>query len=303
MDSMAAMLPYCGQEYHECQCEDNEKLNLPEFDVLPRAVALDLDGTLLDNRTQLSERSRRALEGCLEQGIPVIIATSRPTRIFNRVFPRELAGSCSLAVMNGAVTIGNPPLSGYFKETISEEIIRSVISLAGEFCSDTHVTLELDGYEFGVNWTPDPDFLWPRNSATLDMVLSIDEALTKQPSKIAVSVTGEDILELKDILDDKFGQAISVIPSLIGNPILNITAPGASKPNALRKLLDPVGISLDEVIAFGDDLPDIGMLEACGISVAMANSFPDVKSVCSHHTASNDDDGVALVLEEMLKRS
>jgi len=54
------------------------------------------------------------------------------------------------------------------------------------------------------------------------------------------------------------------------------------------------------VIAFGDDIPDVGMLKECGISVAVANALPEVKSVCTHYTASNDEDGVALVLEEML---
>ena len=54
------------------------------------------------------------------------------------------------------------------------------------------------------------------------------------------------------------------------------------------------------MIAFGDDLPDLEMLQACGTSVAMANAIPEVKASCSYHTASNDEDGVALVIEQML---
>ena len=276
-------------------------MNLPVLDNPPKAIALDLDGTLLDSQTRLSERNRRSMEGCLERGIPIIIATSRPARIFNRVFPQDLAGRCSLAIMNGAIALGNPPLSGYFKETLPEETARNIIELAKKFNPDVRITLELDGYEFGTNRTTDPATLWERNSATPDMVLPIEVAISKQPCKIALGSIGMDILVLADILKNSHDKAISVIPALLGNPLLNITSSQASKPNALRKLLSPKGIPLEEVIAFGDDHPDIGMLKECGISVAVANAFPEVKSACAYHTASNDDDGVAIVLEEMLK--
>jgi len=54
------------------------------------------------------------------------------------------------------------------------------------------------------------------------------------------------------------------------------------------------------VIVFGDDLPDLDMLRACGIPVAMANAYPEIKAVCAYETAGNDEDGVAVVLEKML---
>ena len=78
-------------------------MNLPGFEKPPAAIAIDLDGTLLNSRTQLSERNHAAINKCLERGIPVIIATSRPARIFNRIFPPDLAVGCSMAVMNGAI--------------------------------------------------------------------------------------------------------------------------------------------------------------------------------------------------------
>jgi len=274
---------------------------LPDFSRRPGAVALDLDGTLLNSRGELSTRNRQAIEQCLNEKIPVIIATSRARHaFFNRIFPQELAAGCSLVIMNGAIAMGNPPLSGYFKEAMPPDIARGIVALAVEFNPDIRITLELEGYEFGASWTTDPATLWQRNSATPDMVLSIEEALLRQPCKIALSGPGTDILKLADRLIYSFGENISVIPGLLDNPMLNITTRQASKPNGLRKLLAPVGISLKEVIAFGDDIPDIGMLKECGISVAVANALPEVKCVCGYHTASNDEDGVALVLEKML---
>jgi Cof subfamily protein (haloacid dehalogenase superfamily) len=275
-------------------------VNLPGFEKPPAAIAIDLDGTLLNSRTQLSARNRRALENCLARGIPVIIATSRPARIFNRIFPQDLAAGCSLAIMNGAIVKGNPPLSGYFKETLPEEITRSIITLALEFDPAIRITLELDGYEFGANWITDVSTLWEKNSASPEMLLSIEEAINKQPCKIALGGLGTDIFKLAERLVHHFGNHISVVPSLFDIPLLNITNPQASKPSALRKLLTPGGVSLEEVIGFGDDIPDVDMLKECGIAVAVANAVPEVKAVSDYQTASNDDDGVAIVLEHML---
>jgi Cof subfamily protein (haloacid dehalogenase superfamily) len=276
-------------------------MNLPDFNTIPRAIAIDLDGTLLDSRTQLSERNRRAIERCILQGIPVIIATSRPARIFNRIFPGDLRGKCSYVLMNGALAKGNPPLSGYVKETLPDEVLRDIIDCVLTFDPQLHITIEIEGYEFGTNWTWDPETLWQRNSATPDMVLSIDEALKRQPCKVALGAT--DIFLLTQHLSRRFGDSISVVETKIGNPLLNITSTQATKPNTLRKLLASQSISLAEVMAFGDDIPDLDMLKGCGIPVAMANAFPEVKAVCRYQTSSNDDDGVALVLEKMLNRT
>jgi Cof subfamily protein (haloacid dehalogenase superfamily) len=275
-------------------------LNLPDFQILPRAIAIDLDGTLLDGQTRISEPNCVALEKCIFHGIPVIIATSRPARIFDRIFPKDLAKNCSLVIMNGAVAKGNPPLSGYFKEMLSEPIVRGIIKLALEFSPQTRITMELDGYEFGANWSADPATLWERNSATPDMLLPLEAAMRKHPSKIALGGLGMDILKLAENISLQFKEKASVVRAMLGNPLLNITSMQATKPNALKRLLTPLGISLSEVLAFGDDVPDIGMLRECGISVAVANALPEVKSVCAFQTASNDDNGVAMVLERML---
>ncbi len=274
-------------------------MNLPQFHRLPSAIAIDLDGTLLNSRGELSSRNQNALEECIKRGIPVIIATSRPARIFNRVFPKDLAARCSYVLMNGAVAKGNPPLSGYYRESLPDEVLRGIVECARGFDPQVRITIEIDGYEFGTNQAVDPATLWQRNSATSDMVLSLEEAVRRQPCKIALG--GTDIVKLADCLNARLGNSISVIAAKLGNPLLNVTCPGTTKPEALRRILSPHGISLEDVLAFGDDLPDVGMLKDCGISVAMANAFPEVKAVCAYQTASNDEDGVAVVLEGMLK--
>ena len=278
-------------------------MNLPSFEILPRAIAIDLDGTLLDSQTRLSEKNRRALERCIERGIPIIIATSRPARIFNRIFPADLAQKCSYVLMNGAAAFGVRPLSGHYRVSLPEDTARSIVNWALSITPRIRITLEIDGYEFATNWDWNPATLWQRNSATPDMVLSLEEGLKRQPCKVALGGPDADLPSLAAQLQQKFGGQLSVVWALMTNPLLNVTSPEATKSNALLKLLTPHGISLSDVLAFGDDLPDLDMLQACGIPVAMANAFPEVKAICPYETASNDEDGVALVLEKMLAKS
>jgi hypothetical protein len=289
-------------------------MNFPTFNKLPGAIAIDLDGILLNSRTQLSERNRNALEKCIERRIPIIIATSRPARIFNRVFPQNLAVYCSLVIMNGAIAIGRSPLSGQIKQILPEKTLRSIIDTAREYDPYTRITIEIDGYDFGTNLegydftrkgSLDKETIWQRNSATPEMVIAVEEAIKRNPCKIALVNT--KIFPLAKILESQFGESISIVISKFTNgtsvPMLNITAKTATKPEALKSLLTPHGISLDDVMAFGDDLPDLEMLQVCGIPVAMANSFPEIEAVCAYHTTSNDEDGVAIVLEKMLEEN
>ena len=274
-------------------------MNLPEFDRLPDAVALDLDGTLFNGNEEISARNRAALERCIEAGIPVILATSRPARLFHRVFPEDLASSCSYSVMNGAVAAGNPPLNGYYKEPLPENVLRKAIDVTLFHYPEAHIILEIDGFEFGANRTVDADTLWKRNSATPEMLLSVEEAIKKQPSKLAFSGIGEEILPLMNILNADMGDSVSIVPALTWRPILNITCPGVNKASAIHKLISPAGKSLNNVVAFGDDLPDMDMLVECGIPVAMGNALPELKEACKYCTASNEEDGVAIVLEKI----
>lgn len=131
------------------------------------------------------------------------------------------------------------------------------------------------------------------------MVISIDQALHREPCKVAIGSLDRDLSGLAKSLMQMFGSNLSVVQEA-SKKFLNVTAKTATKPSALRKLLEPQGISLKEVLAFGDDLPDLDMLKECGMSVAMANAFPEVKATCIYQTASNDEDGVAIVLEKLL---
>jgi hypothetical protein len=142
-------------------------------------------------------------------------------------------------MMNGAIAKGRPPLTSYFVEALTEKIAQSILDLAVALDPSIRITVELEVNEFGANWKADPVTLWQRNSATPDMVLSIEEALRLQPCKIALGGPAADLVKLTDKITQSFGNVIAAIPA----PMEVISRIGVRlvmqpDPYRLRMLLD-----------------------------------------------------------------
>ena len=273
---------------------------LPSFTRPPDAIAVDMDGTLLDSHSNLSLCTIAALEKLLESNFPVIIATSRAHRSIRRLLGSEIANACSLVTQNGSFSLGRPPLSGHFREIIPEPVARELIGAALALEPELRITIEMKGETFGTNNPRDPASLWEVNSATPEMQLNLEQALQEGPSKFAISRRGTDITYLAAVIRERFNGILSVYEEKTRD-FLNITPVTAGKTNTLRRLLETKNLSMANTIAIGDDLPDYDMLAACGYPIAMANAVPQIKELCRYRTASNDEDGVALVLERILE--
>ncbi len=278
---------------------NENRINLPEFKNRPDAVALDIDGTLLDSKSQLSQRNAHAVINCIARGIPVIIATSRPARSVRRLLGLQIMNACSLVMQNGAIGIGRPPFSGNIKEIIPRKILLEVIAAAQEIEPQIRITLELEGETFGTNNPRDQVSLWEHNSATPDMQLTLEEALKGDSTKIAIGGLERDITHVADMILKRYGDYLSVVREA-GKTFFNITSKTATKSNTLRRLLQSRNITLENVVALGDDLPDYDMLSNCGIPITMGNAVPEIKAICKYITATNNEDGVAVVLDKIL---
>lgn len=292
-----------GRLWHNIGCMNKIGVNLSRFDQLPQAIVIDLDGTLLNSESQVSQRNDVALKECVSRGIPVVIATSRPARTVRRVLNDNLAEMCSFITMNGTVAWTVPPLTRTIREALPEEVVRGIIDLLEHIEPKVRITLEIDGYEFGSNIPRTPEELWRVNAATPDMMLTTEAAIARKPVKIAISRRERgDVSDLADAVLRHFGKIAAVFPS-DNMTLLSIVSVRASKSGTLLRLLKPHGILLKTVLAFGDDVPDIDLLSTCGISIAMGNAVPEVIAVADYKTVSNDEDGVAVVLEKMLASS
>jgi hydroxymethylpyrimidine pyrophosphatase-like HAD family hydrolase len=188
-------------------------LKLPEFKTLPRAIAIDLDGTLLDSSMQISKRNIRALKTCFVKKIPVILATARAERGVRRLCVPDILENCSLVLTNGAIVKGIAPLSGFHRQKLAFGLARQIVNLVQDFDPTLSINVEIEGHHFGYNRPVTPDELWEINSATPNMVLSIDEALSREPVKVAVNGLGKNLTGLIDQISKELMGRVSVIPS------------------------------------------------------------------------------------------
>ena len=275
-------------------------MKLPDFSShTPKAVALDLDETMLNSSARLAERTRLALHAVHEIGLPLIIATSRPERVLPALVGDDIVEITSLVQMNGTVANGRAGLTGSIKHTLDPADALRCWEMAHELTPWARTVLETDGTRFAVNHSDDINELWAFNRATPTMLVSFEEAIELGPAKISVNGLNQNLESLAKAMEDQLSDS-TVIFRTSSNEFLNIVPTSASKSGATADLLAGAGISLDDVLSFGDDYVDIDLIRDCGWSVAVENAIPEIKALAKYSTASNDDCGVAMVLEDLV---
>jgi hypothetical protein len=247
----------------------------------------------------MSERTTRAVLAVIEHGIPVVIATARPARVVPVLTGPEIASRASLVHMSGATAHGRPPLAGDHRWPIDADVARLSWDIVQSSPIETRMTIEVDGHRFAVSHTGDANELWAFNRATPDMILSFDEALAAGPAKVSVNGLGNDLTPIFDTLRAELGDDTEVIPAA-DRSFINVHHVDARKSAGVAALIEPQGLSLKETLSFGDDYPDIELLQNTGWPVAVANAIPGALAAARYLTASADDDGVAIVLERFL---
>ena len=275
-------------------------MKLPDFGShTPTAVALDLDETTLNSSGRLADRTRLALHAVHEIGLPLIIATSRPERVLPTLVGDDILEITSLVQMNGTVATGRAGLTGSLKHTLDPADALRCWEMARELAPWARTVLEIDGTRFAVNHSDDVDDLWAFNRATPTMLVSFEEAIELGPAKISVNGLDQNLESLAKSLEDQLSEN-TVVFRTARFEFLNVVPRSASKSGAVAGLLTGAGISLDDVLSFGDDYVDIDLIRDCGWSVAVENAIPEIKALAKYSTASNDDCGVAMVLEDLV---
>ncbi|PKM47325.1 MAG: Cof-type HAD-IIB family hydrolase [Firmicutes bacterium HGW-Firmicutes-8] len=262
---------------------------MPQF----KLIAVDLDDTLLDDDLRVSLRTRQALKKAAEKGMIVTIATGR---MYRSALPMALD-----------LNIGGPII------TYQGALVKN--SCSGEVLVDRPVPLDLarivlaEGYKAGVhmnvylNDTLLIDSITPEGAgyaklAQVEMVPvgSLLEFLKNDPTKVLYIADPSLLDRLKGELQKKFAQSLYITKSKPN--YLEFMHPQATKGRALKALVERCGIARDETMAFGDSYNDLDMIEFAGMGVAMGNAPEDVKKKADYVTSTNNDDGVAEVIEK-----
>ncbi|MBI3943551.1 MAG: HAD family phosphatase [Chloroflexi bacterium] len=261
-----------------------------------RLVATDLDGTLLRPGGTISERSRHTLAAVVAAGITVVLVTGRPPRSVRGM--AQDAGVQGLAICcNGAIIYDLDQEAVVQHSPMSIEVATRLIADIRRAVPGVCFALEF-GLTFG--WEPAFGTIGAVEADPARLQGDALDLCTAPVTKLIVRHAEMSRDALFEITRQVAGDAASVTFS--GAPFIEVSAAGIHKASALADLCARRGIAASQVIAFGDMPNDLPMLQWAGHSVAVANAHPKVRALADEITASNAEDGVALVLERRLLR-
>ncbi len=258
-----------------------------------RLVALDLDGTTVRSDGTVSARTIAAVAAAVDAGVAVTIATGRPPRFSERTAD-ELGIGAEIVCANGAVTF----------HVAERRLTRSVPIGADLNGLVERIRVALPGVSFAAEW---------------DLEYAVEEAFAASlPEQPEHAPTVADVLDLAHhpiykllaVHDDLDAPALTEIvlgvagdivePSHSGLGFVEIAPQGVTKASGVAHLADRLGIGRAEVLAVGDAYNDLPLLTWAGRSLAMPHASEEVRAAADGTApAGNDDDGVAVVLEEL----
>ena len=268
-----------------------------------KVIAMDLDGTALNHQKQLTERTRAAIQNAAKSGIQIVVATGRT---FSSLAPEVLAMpeiTCAItsngAVVNqipdGAVLLHNYPNP----ETVSE--IAGMIQeekIDTEVCTGGQAYIGQSYYDRVLEGKTNRDVQYVKT--TRHPVPDIYQFLLEHRVAIENINLNFKTLEEKQQWQQRFQKLPGVTPT--SSFLFNVELGGAttSKAHALQALLDEWQMTSKQVMAFGDSENDLGMIQLAGIGVAMANGMEEVKQAADLLAESNEEDGVAKIIEQLI---
>ena len=286
-----------------------------------RLVAIDMDGTLLPTtlptgQIAVSPRNGRALRAAQQAGVTVTIATGRRT---NYVAPLldglNLRADTPLITSNGAVTqtLGGAIVdTSYLEARVARGlcgVLRPFGAVVFTFDRPGRGEIVLENLEQAHGRIA----LWVEaNRNAIEVVTPLEDALTDGNDPIQGMVTGTIAnmrLAEKAIKASEWGAACECMHTEYPSrdlSILDLLGPGVSKGVALERLAARLGVDRKETMAIGDNWNDLHMLEWAGQGVVMANAARELRTLAKmrgwKQTTTNDEDGVALVLEQAVAK-
>lgn len=268
--------------------------------MIPKLIASDVDGTFITSSERVTPRLRDVVLRATAAGSHFTLATGRPPRwLFPVLEQLPLRPICVCA--NGAVLYDSEADRVLHTRTLSPHVMREIVARvdevlpvgvaverAGQSAFDRCDELFLVSEGFVHAWESEE-----HGEADVDTVVS-------QPAiKMLLRNHTASAKEMYAAVRSVVPESIAHVTFSIGEGLLELSAPNVTKASGLEELGNILGVSAEDVIAFGDMANDIEMVRWAGTGVAMGNAIDALKQVADEVTTSNDDFGVARVLERI----
>lgn len=265
-----------------------------------KLLVLDVDGTLLNDEREISKRTLAALLKVQQMGVRIVLASGRPTYGLMPLAKTLELGNYGGFVLsyNGCQIIKAQNGEILFERRINPEMLPYLEKKARKngFAIFT--------YHDDTLITDSPDNEYIKNEALLNNLKIIREdefstAIDFAPCKcMLVSDKEKALIGLEQHWEKRLAGTLDAFRS---EPyFLEVVPCGVNKANTLGALLEHLGVTREEVIAVGDGVCDVTMLQLAGMGVAMGHSQDSVKVCADYVTTSNEEDGVALAVEKLI---
>ncbi|SDI01220.1 hypothetical protein SAMN05192534_11839 [Alteribacillus persepolensis] len=261
-------------------------------------IVLDLDGTLLKDDKTISTRTYKTLQKAKEQGHQIAIATGRPYRA-SKMYYQQLGLDTPIVNFNGAY-VHHPGDSSFdvHHTPLDLETAKTIIETCQAFDVQNIMAEVLDDV-----------FLDNYDETFIDLLsLSVKPAahgglqhvLQTAPTSLLVYPSLHNAKALRDLISGRHATAVEQRSWGAPYHLIEIIKTGNNKAAGLQKTAAYCGVTMDDIIAFGDEDNDLEMLKQAGIGVAMDNASNEAKQAADEVTAANEEDGIALFLEKKL---
>jgi hypothetical protein len=272
-----------------------------------RLVAIDLDGTLLNSRREISEGNRQAILQAVERGVQVVIVTGRR---FHSALPLVSPIPClvNLITSNGAL-IANSSGEVLHRDFLPRQVAQQVLQAVREYRPYSVAIFHTPGYgqvTMQDNAADDGPLGWyVQNSPhCLRLVPNLEAALDSDPIQVMIGGPPARIEPAETLLAEspiRSSIHFTWTKYLTTNiSILDVLNQGCSKGRALKIWAEQCGIQPDEVMAVGDNFNDLEMLQYAGLPVLMGNHCPELQRPDWTLTLPNDQDGVAAAIHKFV---
>src|SRR5271154_5910490 len=275
-----------------------------------RLLAADIDGTLLNPQFQISEADLAALRRAHQEGVEIILVTGR-RHTFALPIALQLGFDLWVASSNGAITRS---LSGetFHRDLLPAETCRKLCVAMRQFRGNTVLTFDTDSkgaivLEHMRDLTGSIQRWLEKNLQYIDFVIPVEDSLTTDPVQAMFCGSIARMHEaLAALAECEVAEKITVLRTeypVRDLSIVDVLNQGCSKGHALERWANYRGIPREEVMAIGDNYNDIEMLAFAGVPFIMGNASEELRGRGWAVTLSNEENGVAAAIEQVLGRS
>ena len=270
-----------------------------------KMIVMDMDGTLLSSDKSISDKNRSAIEKAYNMGVKIVISTGRMFASA-KVYGEMIGVDTPIIASNGAFIRDKDKDEVIFSKMLGEQNIREILRITKNYNLNCHLFTFDTVFSEKLEYTALNYNKWNKalpedkrvkiciiNASEWDAV--INEYSDKLLKAVVVSDNTECIIASRQEISKL---NVEIVSSWINN--YEVMNKGVSKGNAVDVLAKYYNIDKSEIICMGDHENDISMIEYAGLGVAMGNATEDTKNAASFITLTNNDDGVAYVIEKFI---